>query len=108
MMRTTGFFTSQKVGKLIDANELLKKQIVMQSDVFCNVPVVTVKAIQDAPEAVVCCGACKNYHKNTGWCDIHSHFIGSEGEACHPWESADWKMFDEDYFCKDGERRNDG
>ena len=57
---------------------------------------------------VVRCGKCKHYHKEIGWCDIHSHFVGSEGEFCHPWESSDWKMFDEDYFCKDGERKDNG
>ena len=55
---------------------------------------------------VVRCKDCKHYHADIGWCDIHSHFIGSEGEACHTWESSDWKMFDEDYYCKDGERRD--
>lgn len=54
---------------------------------------------------VVRCKDCKHYHKDTGWCDKHSHFVGSEGEACHPWESSEWKMFEEDDFCSYGERR---
>ena len=60
----------------------------------------------DAVE-VVKCRDCKHWHKDTGWCNQHSHFIGSDGEACHPWESANWKMFEEDDFCSDGERRVD-
>ena len=54
---------------------------------------------------VVRCKDCKHYHKDTGWCDEHSHFVNLDGEACHPWESAEWKMFDEDDFCSNGERR---
>ena len=54
---------------------------------------------------VVRCKDCKHYHKETGWCCHHSHFIDSEGNACHPWESSNWKMFDENYFCADGEMR---
>ena len=56
---------------------------------------------------VVRCKDCEHWHEETGWCYHHSHFIGAEGEACHPWESSEWKMFDADYFCKDGERRTD-
>ena len=48
---------------------------------------------------------CKHWHEETGWCYHHSHFIGSEGEACHPWESNDWKMLNDDDFCSYGERR---
>ena len=55
---------------------------------------------------VVRCKDCKHWHEETGWCVHHSHFIGSEGEPCHPWESNDWKMFDADYFCKYGERKD--
>lgn len=55
---------------------------------------------------VVRCRDCKHYHGHEiGWCDEHSHFIGSQGEACHPWESNDWKMFEPDDFCSCGERR---
>ena len=55
--------------------------------------------------AVVYCEQCKNWDEETGWCDVHSHFVDSAGGFCHPYESADWKMFDADYFCKDGERK---
>lgn len=47
------------------------------------------------------CRDCQKWHRDEGWCDVHSHFIGRNGEACHPWESSDWKMFDENYFCAD-------
>ena len=57
----------------------------------------------DAVE-VVRCKDCKHWHEETGWCNQHSHFIGANGEACHPWESTDWKTLNEDDFCSYGER----
>ena len=59
----------------------------------------------DAVE-VVRCKDCKHWHAETGWCYHHSHFIGSNGEACHPWESCDWKMLDAKDFCSYGERKD--
>lgn len=53
---------------------------------------------------VITCKDCKHWNEEIEWCDIHSHFQGSDGEFCHPWESRDWKMFPPDYFCADGER----
>ena len=55
---------------------------------------------------VVRCRDCKHWHEDECWCDKHSHFILPDGEFCHVWESADWKMFDADYFCADGARRD--
>lgn len=55
----------------------------------------------DAVPPVGRCRDCQKWHRDEGWCDVHSHFIGRNGEACHPWESSDWKMFDENYFCAD-------
>ena len=62
-----------------------------------------------APDVVevVRCKDCKHWHEETGWCYHHSHFITPDGEACHPWESANWKMLDENDFCSYGERRTD-
>lgn len=64
--------------------------------------------VRDAPSAenipVVHCKDCEYWHKETGWCKWHSHFIDGDGNFCHPWESNDWKMFDENYFCSDGKR----
>ena len=57
--------------------------------------------------AVVRCRDCKHWHSETGWCNHHSHFITDDGEACHPWESANWKTFEENDFCSYGERRGD-
>ena len=54
---------------------------------------------------VVRCKNCKHWHEDTGWCYHHSHFMGDEGEFCHPWESANWKMFDGDDYCSDGEKK---
>lgn len=55
---------------------------------------------------VVRCRDCKHYHADLGWCDEHSHFKDAEGAFCHPWESTEWKMFDADYFCANGERKD--
>ena len=69
------------------------------------------KWVNDAPTVdaveVVRCKDCKHWDKETGWCDHHSHFIGADGEACHPWESIEWKMLDEDDFCSYGESKTD-
>lgn len=62
----------------------------------------------DNVEKVVHCRDCKHWHEKTGWCNHHSHFLDNAGEFCYQWESADWKMFDENYYCKDGERRSNG
>lgn len=59
----------------------------------------------DAVE-VVRCKDCKHYDAEPRWCKRHSHFIDERGCACHPWESNDWLMFDEDDFCSYGERKN--
>ena len=69
-------------------------------DIINNAPVV------DAVE-VVRCKDCERWHEGTGWCSCHSHFITPDGAACHPWESANWKMFDGNDFCSYGERRAD-
>lgn len=61
----------------------------------------------DAVE-VIRCKDCKHWHEETGWCNKHSHFIGSKGEACHPWESTEWKMLNADDFCSYGERKCNG
>lgn len=47
---------------------------------------------------LVHCRDCKHWHEETSWCTVHSHFVDSIGFPCHPSESPDWKMFDEDYF----------
>ena len=67
--------------------------------------------INDMPSVdavpVVRCKECKQWNKDIGWCDKHSHFINSDGSFCYPWESNDWKMFNENDFCSDGERVKD-
>lgn len=59
----------------------------------------------DAVE-VVRCKDCKHYHADLGWCDEHSHFVDEERSFCYPHESTEWKMFEPDYFCADGERKD--
>ena len=70
------------------------------------------RLIEEAPTVdaveVVRCNDCRHWHEETGWCYHHSHFIEADGEACHPWESNDWKMLDKDDFWSYGERRIDG
>ena len=56
--------------------------------------------------AVVRCKDCKHWHEETGWCNKHSHFVDRLGDFCYPEESGDWKDFEADYFCKDGERKD--
>ena len=99
--------------KLIEANDLLEKVSKILADESIPEAVRAGKlliAITDAPAVdaveVVRCKDCKHWHEETGWCYHHSHFIGAEGEACHPWESNDWKMLNEDDFCSYGERKD--
>lgn len=54
---------------------------------------------------VVRCKDCKHWDKETGWCTEHSSFIDERGVFCHPWESANWKMFEDNDFCSYGERK---
>ena len=67
-------------------------------------------AVANAPTVdaveVVRCKDCKHWQEETEWCDKHSHFVDRVGDFCYPEESGDWKMFDADYFCKDGERKD--
>ena len=73
-----------------------------KTDVFVAIQAAdTVEAVQ-----VVRCRECEHYHAEIQWCNIHSHFVMPDGEFCTPAESTEWKMFDEDYFCADGERKN--
>ena len=62
----------------------------------------------DANAELVRCKDCKHWHEETSWCTQHSHFIGFDGMACHPSQSSEWKMFDAEHFCKDGERKDNG
>ena len=113
--------------RLIDANALSEKIGNMKSEIthkrggyrYCNEAeknewdkldsfdslVCDTPTVDAVP--VVCCKDCKHWHEEIGWCDKHSHFI-DDGAACHPWESNEWNMFDADYFCKDGERKDNG
>ena len=99
--------------RLIDANALSESVSGIGKDIKRPraVELACLCLIAEAPTVdaveVVRCKDCKHWHEETGWCYHHSHFIGAKGEACHPWESNDWKMFDADDFCSYGERRTD-
>lgn len=67
-------------------------------------PILSGTPTVDAVE-VVRCKDCRHWHADTAWCYHHSHFIDDEGGACHPWESPNWKMFDENDYCSYGERK---
>ena len=56
---------------------------------------------------VVRCKNCKNWNEETKWCNEHSYFIDSDSEPCHPSESRNWKMFEPDYYCGSGERKDE-
>lgn len=99
--------------RLIDA-DALKSAMYLICHV-CNTENIFIDAIIDEIDnaddvdavEVVRCKDCKHWHEETGWCYHHSYFIGTKGEACHPWESNDWKMLNADDFCSYGERRTD-
>ena len=103
--------------RLIDANELLRiykkwiPQLILPQDQKDKEAIETcIKVLEDQTTVdaveVVRCKDCKHWHEETGWCNQHSHFIGAKGEACNPWESNDWKTFDEEDFCSYGERKD--
>ena len=100
--------------RLIDADKL-RESMCRQCNVECSddpcepsdcehMRIIDSQPTIDAVE-VVQCKDCEHWHKETGWCYHHSHFIDSEGGACHPWESCSWKMLQDDDFCSYGERR---
>lgn len=88
-------FVLEALGSFIQGNlnvEITKEELLAAVTIF---------------KKLVFCKDCKKYHAEIGWCDEHSYFVDSEGMACSPAESPNWKMFPPDYFCKDGERKND-
>lgn len=85
----------------------LKKDLLNRSFFPSIVKAVLEKAPAVDAVEVVRCKNCEHWHEETGWCDHHSHFIMPDGEACHPWESSEWKMFDCNDFCSYGKRRKD-
>lgn len=99
------------MAEYIEREAVLNKQIGVvvydEGGWDANVRAVPVEDIEAIPAAdvtpVVRCKECKHWHEELGWCDKHSHFVDADGEFCHPWESAEWKMFAGDYFCKDGD-----
>ena len=106
-----------KEQRLIDANALLENIQYrlpvndMVAQLINDIVDITRTQIVNAPTVdavpVVRCKDCKHYHAEQGWCDEHSSFIDERGVKCHPWESNDWRMFEEDDFCSYGERRTD-
>lgn len=67
----------------------------------------TEKMAENDVVKVVRCKNCKHWHEETQWCDEHSYFVDSEGMACHPSESPNWKMFEPDYYCGSGEQKDE-
>lgn len=65
------------------------------------------KISTDDVVVVVRCKNCKHWHEGTQWCNEHSYFVDSDGEPCHPSESPNWKMFEPDYYCGSGERKDE-
>lgn len=92
-----------------DVIKIIDEEIKAKTDYLQhNAQIDIVYKVQELPtveaKPVVHCKDCEHWHEETGWCDVHSCFVNSKGEACHPWESNDWKMFAEDYFCADGKK----
>ena len=85
-----------------EKKEASLEKMAMVSSLRC-----AIRLLSEDVEPVIHCKDCQKWHRDEEWCEEHSHFIGSEGEACHPWASSDWKMFDENYFCADAVRRED-
>ena len=98
--------------RLIDARYLTSQMYLICE--ACQTENIFIDAIIDeidnAPDVdaveVVRCKDCKHWREETGWCYHHSHFVDSKGGFCHPWESTDWKMLNEDDFCSYGERKD--
>lgn len=90
-----------------DKNRLLD---ILSNPVYCDDPLMSALGylLENDVIPVVRCCRCRFWNEETGWCDIHSHFVDRNGEACHPDESCDWKMFDENYFCADGKPKDEG
>jgi hypothetical protein len=87
-----------------EKKEASLEKMAMVSSLRCAIRLLSEEVAADV-EPVIHCKDCQKWHRDEEWCEEHSHFIGSEGEACHPWESSDWKTFDENYFCADAVRR---
>ncbi len=92
--------------KLIDLLESAESAVYWDSSDKGFIEKIADHLIANGVRITVPCKECEHWHKETGWCTKHSHFIGCDGMACHPSQSSEWKMFDEDYFCKDGERKD--
>lgn len=100
------------MSRLIDAEKIDFNEVFGGQSDFAKDTRVAAQSLIDAQPTVeavpvVRCKECKKWHKDIGWCDKHSHFIDSDGSFYHPWESNDWKMFNENDFCSDGERVKD-
>lgn len=82
------------------------------TDIVDSCVKITRRIIEEAPAVdavpVVRCKDCKQWDKETGWCNQHSSFIDDRGVFCTPWESSNWKLFDENDFCSYGERKDNG
>lgn len=75
-----------------DKNRLLD---ILSNPVYWDVPLYSAADYLQENDVipVVRCHRCQFWNEETGWCDIHSHFI--------------WNMFDKDYFCADGKPKDE-
>ena len=92
---------TQAVGVDVDKDELLKALNYDREQYR--------KGLKDGYERrdseIVRCKDCKNWQSDIGWCDEHSSFIDEKGIKCHPCESDNWRMFNEDDYCSCGEKK---
>lgn len=56
---------------------------------------------------VVRCKDCAHYAPDIEYCELHSHFVTRNGDFCHPYESSEWKTFEPEDYCSQGERKTD-
>lgn len=96
---------AQRLIGLDEAMEATRKEIYWTESRAADVRSFLLQQPRVDAVPVVRCKECKHYHAEQGWCDEHSSFIDERGVKCHPWESNDWRMFNEDDFCSYGERK---
>lgn len=56
---------------------------------------------------VVRCKDCAHYAPDIEYCELHSHFVTRNGDFCYPYESSEWKTFEPEDYCSQGERKTD-
>lgn len=56
---------------------------------------------------IIPCRECRHYHEETGYCELNSYFVDSDGLCCSPADSPNWEMWQPDETCSRAERRDE-